>query len=203
MNLVRDLYLGWTPFAHEASCTDPVWEPEARMEQGLRGRLNVDDQAHGCVALDCEHTNVYPRYVVRLVCMGCGAVHLIRGEDVGKEHLTTADVGFGQPAREVAGVWLWPGAPTLPGVDDEARDWLITRTPARPRHAFDIAGTIGRHRTAGGLLRWQASAVADPTGPYGDDQLRWARRQSDLRSVDIAAEWIATQYAPQKVEVAV
>ncbi|MFE5140393.1 hypothetical protein ACFRDV_22395 [Streptomyces fagopyri] len=203
MNLARDLYLGWTPFAHEPACTNPVWEPEARMEHGLRGRLNVADQAHGCPAEGCEHDNVYPRYVIRLVCAGCGVVHLIRGEDVGKDRLTTAKIGFGQPPREIHGVWLWPGEQNLPGIDDEPRDWLITRAPVRPRQADDVAGTICRHRTAGGLLRWQASAIADSTGPYGDDQLRWARRQSDLRSADSAAEWIATQYQPQKVEVAV
>ncbi|MGW0800317.1 hypothetical protein [Streptomyces sp. NPDC002692] len=203
MNLARDLYLGWKPFAHEATCTNPLWEPEARTEQGFRGRLSHSEIPHGCLAEGCEHDSVYPRYVIRLVCAGCGAVHLIHGEDVGKDNRTTALIGFGQPPRELHGVWLWPGEPNLPGVDDEPRDWLITRAPGRPRRAEDVAGTICRHRTAGELMRWEASAVADPTGPYGDDQLRWARRQSGLRSVDSAADWIATQYQPQKVEVAV
>ncbi|MFJ8798446.1 hypothetical protein [Streptomyces sp. NPDC102487] len=203
MNSVRDLYLGWAGFAHEANCPQPMWEPQVRRDEGRRGRLLTLDEEHGCKAEGCEHCNVFPRVTIRLVCWGCGAVHTVSGEDVTSNPTTTDVLGYGRDAQELAGLWLWPGSLVLPGTDDEPHDWLVTRTPNRPQLAAEVAGLICRHRTAGGHLRWQANAIADPTGPHGDDQLRWARRQSDFLSVEKAAEWIATQYQPQRVAVTV
>jgi hypothetical protein len=203
VNIVRDLYLGWAGFAHEPGCTQPGWEPQLKIDRGRRGRLLVGDEPHACPAPDCGHDAAFRRFTVRLVCTGCGVVHTVSGEDVGVGRTTTTLLGYGQQPLETEGVWLWPGEQTLPGHDDEPRDWLVTRTPLRPTEAEDVAGTISRHRTAGGHPRWQASAVADPTGPHGDDQLRWARRTSDLRTIPAAAAWIAAQYQPQTVEVTV
>ncbi|MCX5285982.1 hypothetical protein [Streptomyces sp. NBC_00198] len=200
---VRDLYLGWQPAAHNEPCPAPLWESELRIDEGLRGRLNTGDLVHACQADECGHANVYSRFTVRLICKGCGVVHTISGEDVGIARDTTAVIGYGLPPQELEGLWLWPGEQVLADVVDEPRDWLITHTPNRPRHSAEVAGLICRHRTAGGHLRWQANAIADSTGPYGDDQLRWARRQSDLRSVEKAAEWIGAQYQPQRVAVTV
>lgn len=203
MNIVTDLYLGWNAFSHEDACQTPLWEPQLRIDEGFRGRLTTLDQAHECAAEECQHANLFRRFTVRLVCQGCGAVHTISGEDVGISRTTTTLIGYGRNARESEGLWMWPGEHKSPDINPEPLSWLITRTPDRPTGAEDVAGTIFRHTTAGGHLRFQASAIPDPTGPYGDDQLRWARRQSDLRSVDKAAVWIAAQYQPQIVEVAV
>lgn len=203
MNTVRDLYLGWSDLAHGQDCPVPVWEPQLRIDQGLRGRLLARTEGHACPAEECDHDSVYRRFTIRLVCRSCTVVHVIHGEDVGITATTTPAYGYGQQPRELEGLWLWPGEQTLPGRDEEPRDYLITRTPHAPTRPSDVAGTISRYRTTGYHVRWQASAIADPTGPYGDDQLRWARRQNELRSVEKAAAWIAVQYQPQTVEVSV
>ncbi|MFI1535481.1 hypothetical protein [Streptomyces anandii] len=203
MNIVQDLYLGWTDLDHQQDCPLPVWEPQLRIDQGRRGRLLAHDHDHGCPVEECDHANLFRRFTVRLVCRSCSAVHIITGQDVGISRTTTQVYGFGQPALETDGLWLWPGQQTLPGVDGEPREWVITRTPDRPCEPADVDGLICRYLSSGGHRRWQASAIADPTGPYGDDQLRWARRSSEHRSVSQAAAWIAAQYQPQTVEVAV
>lgn len=203
MNIVRDLYLGWTRLEHGQDCPLPVWEPQLRMDEGRRGRLNVGDDPHACTAEDCGHANLFGRFTVRLVCRSCEAVHIISGEDVGIYSTTAAAYGYGQAPREVEGLWLWAGAQIVPGRGGEPREYLVTLTPRLPAQAADIAGTICHYRTAGQHPRWQASAVADPDGPYGDATLRWARRRTELRTIEKAAAWIATQYQPETLEVAV
>lgn len=202
MNLVQDLYLDWRGFPHRRGCPQPTWEPQLKMDHGWRGRLlDTDDQVHGCTAEGCLHANQFRRYKVRLVCRSCTAIHTISGEDVGIDRTTAAAYGYGNPPREIEGLWLWPGAQGIHGSDPQ--DWLVTRTPAEPVQAADVAGTIQSYLTAGHHTRWRAQAVADPDGPHGGDQLRWARCQRELRSVDQGAAWIAAQYTPQTVEVAV
>jgi len=201
VNIVRDLYLGWSDLAHGQDCPLPVWEAQLGTDQGLRGRLLAREEPHSCPVEDCDHDSVFRRFTIRLVCRSCTEIHIIYGEDIGISRTTTTAYGYGQQPRQIDGLWLWPGEQTLPARDEEPREYLITRTPKIPTQASDVAGTICRYRTAGYHKRWQASAIADPAGPYGDDQLRWARRQGELRSVDKAAAWIAAQYQPQTVEV--
>lgn len=200
---VADHYLDWQTIAHAEPCEAPVWEPQLRFDKGRRGRLTTGDILHGCPADEgkCEHANVFDRVTVRLVCRGCGVVLTVSGEDVGTASDTTTVIGYGLPPQELGGVWLWPGEQVLPGTDDEPRDWLVTCASARPTRPDAVAGTINRHRSAGGHKRWQASAVPASDGPYGDSQLRWGRRLHDARSVVEAAEWIAAQYVVQAVEV--
>ncbi|MEW2164345.1 hypothetical protein AB0912_15335 [Streptomyces sp. NPDC007084] len=203
MNPVTDLYLGWETLTHAEPCPAPVWEPQLRIDQGRRGRLLSRDLEHTCQAEECEHGIFFTRFTVRLVCRACGAVHSVSGEDVGTSRTSTTAIGYGLPPQEHEGLWLWPGEQVLLDAGGGTRDWLITRVPVAPVRVQDIAGLICRHRTAGGHLRWQANAVPDHTGPYGDQQLRWARRESDHRTVEIAAEWVAAQYKPRNVEVIV
>ncbi|MFJ4787642.1 hypothetical protein [Streptomyces sp. NPDC088794] len=203
MNIVTDLYLGWEPFTHAEECERPAWQPELRIDQGLRGRLLDRDLAHECPNEECDHASVFRRFTVRLICRGCRAVHIVTGEDVGITRSTTPAYGYGQDAREVNGLWLWPGEQTRPGRDEEPRDWLVTRTPSPPLTPADVAGTIDRYRTSGQHKRWRARAIPDPAGPYGESQLRWARHRSEHLSVDHAADWIHAQYEPKTVEVAV
>ncbi|WP_369043418.1 hypothetical protein [Streptomyces sp. Midd1] len=202
---VADHYLDWQTIAHAEPCPAPVWEPQLRFDRGVRGRLTTGDIPHGCQGDEgnCGHGPEFDRVTVRLVCMGCGVVFTVSGEDVGTAPDTTTVIGYGLPPQELGGVWLWPGEQTLPGTDDEPRDWLVTRIPVRPTRPDDVAGTINRHRSAGGHKRWQASAIADTDGPFGDSRFRWGRRLHDARSVLEAAEWIAAQYVVQAVEVSV
>lgn len=204
MNLARDLYLDWLAFPHRRGCQQPAWEAQLKMDHGHRGRLlDTEDQVHACTAEGCLHANDFRRYTVRLVCRGCTAVHIISGEDVGIDRMTTAAYGYGAAARETEGLWLWPGEQKSPGHHQLPQDWVVTRTPDVPVRAIDIAGTIASYLTAGHHTRWKACAIPDPDGLHGGDQLRWARCQRELRSVDQAAAWIADQYKPQIVEVAV
>ncbi|MCI3277562.1 hypothetical protein [Streptomyces cylindrosporus] len=203
MNIVRDLYLGWTDINHGQDCPLPVWEPQLCVDQGLRGRLLVQDQVHGCQAEECDHANVFSRFTIRLVCRSCTTVHLIHGEEVAMTTTTTPAYGYGQAARELEGLWLWPGERLAAGRVEAPREYLVTRTPNIPTRAADVAGTISQYPNSQYRKRWQASAISDPTGPYGDDQLRWARRRNELDTVDEAAAWISAQYQPQIVEVAV
>lgn len=202
MTLVQDLYLDWLSFPHRRGCPTPAWEPQLRMDHGRRGRLTgTEEQIHACTAEECLHANKFRRFTVRLVCRTCTAVHTISGEDVGINRTTTAAYGYGNPPREAEGLWLWPGSQGIHGGDPQ--DWLVTRTPAEPVLAAHLAGTIASYLTAGHHTRWKACAIADPEGPHGGDQLRWARCQRELHSVDQAAAWLADQYKPQTVEVAV
>ena len=204
MNLVRDLYLDWLYFPHRRGCPQPAWEAQLKLDHGRRGRLTgTEEQVHACTAEECLHANEFRRYKVRLVCRACTAVHTISGEDVGIDRKTTAAYGYGNSPREAEGLWLWPGEQPIPGFKEDPDDWLVTRTPDMPVQAADVAGTIESYFTAGHHTRWKAQAIADPDGPHGGEQLRWARRQNELHSVEQAAAWIAAQYKPQTVEVAV
>ncbi|MEV5472824.1 hypothetical protein AB0L66_10760 [Streptomyces sp. NPDC052207] len=203
MNIVGDLYFDWQDLAHGRDCPLPVWEPQLRMDQGFRGRLGHSEVPHECAAEDCRHASLFRRFTLRLVCRSCTRIHILTGEHVGITRTTTVAYGYGQQALEMEGLWLWPGERTSTGTDDEPREWLVTRTPREPVTPEDVAGTISRYLTAGYHRRWQASAIADPTGPYGDEQLRWARREGEYATVAGAAGWIAAQYQPQTIEVAV
>ncbi|MFC8676764.1 hypothetical protein ACFUEN_29265 [Streptomyces griseorubiginosus] len=205
MNIAVDLYLGWETLDHALDCPLPVWEPQLKIDEGRRGRLGVGDDPHGCAADECGHANLFRRFTVRLVCRSCESVHVISGEDVGIYSQPAEQYGYGHAPLEVEGLWLWAGQRLQTRSQlREPREYLVTRTPQIPAQASDVAGMIAHHNTAGQHPRWQASAIADPNGQHGDrDGLRWARRQADLRSVELAAAWIATQYQPEILEVAV
>ncbi|MER7972026.1 hypothetical protein ABTX35_24025 [Streptomyces sp. NPDC096080] len=201
MNIVRDLYLGWARLAHSEPCEERLWEEGLRFDLGRRGRLS--DAPHGCESEECTHATRFPRTTIRFVCRGCGAVHVFTSENVGTQTTTTAQYGYGHPARRHLDVWLWPGELTLPGMRSEPREWFVTRTPTPPVCVEDVAGTITRHWDPLQTSPWQARAVADPKGQHLDGEMRWARARNLMASLDQAASWVDAQYKPQRVEVKV
>ncbi|MGV9427148.1 hypothetical protein ACWDO7_23030 [Streptomyces sp. NPDC003656] len=201
MNLVEELYFGWVDLAHGQDCPLPVWEPQLAIEQGRRGRRLPAEPGHACSHPECDHATVFARFTVRLVCQSCDVVHLITGEGAGRGTTTTAAYGFGQPAREVAGLWLWPSGLHTPGNDAEPSTFLVTLTPNRPSRPVHVAGRIAEYFER--RRRFNAAAIVEPAGKHTRTDIEFRRRRTNFRSLDAAAEWIADQHRPQHIEVAV
>ncbi|MER8030644.1 hypothetical protein ABTZ78_16995 [Streptomyces bauhiniae] len=197
MNIAEELYFGWSDLAHGQDCPLPVWDAQITMGRGRRGRLLNGEPRHECTHPECEHATFFTRSTLRLVCHGCNVVWIVYGEDAGTMRTTTEAYGFGQPAREVAGLWLWPEGRPTPGTEPGA--YLVTRTPDRPSRPVDVIGRISRYYER--YYRYTGEAV--PAPQQQGVVVEFIRRRQNCRSVDEAAQWIADQYQPQQVEVAV
>ncbi|MFJ2007054.1 hypothetical protein [Streptomyces chartreusis] len=203
MDLIEEQYLGWEQLAHTADCPAPTWDvAEWLYDTGARRVADALDQ-HACVSSDCDHHTTFNRLRLRLLCRDCDTVHTMSGESYGMGCTTTASTGWGQPPRQVGGVWLWPGQPARPGGDPHA--YLVTLDRVDQVTAANLYGLITKYRDADGTARWIAGAVRDDQGAHYVSSLRWRHRSAGLADLDAAAEWIATvDTAPQRpLEVAV
>lgn len=210
--LIEETYFGWTQFAHADGCTNPAWEPAVRREQGAHPLPDLPELRHECPNPHCDHTTLFTRITIRLICHGCGVVHLTSGEDAAQQQTTTAAYGYGQPPRELAGLYLHPGrafhygeGPGRTGWDDQPTEWLATTTPITGQlRREDCVGRISRWTNAARKTRWRADAVQAPLpGRLTADEhgMNFARRASDLTSIDEAATWIAAALTHNTVEV--
>ncbi|MFF3891343.1 hypothetical protein [Streptomyces sp. NPDC001914] len=189
MQLIDDIYLGWSPLHHGPTCAQPTWDKvEVRHDLGAR-IVQTGAEHHTCANDDCRHSDTFGRVQVRLLCRDCGTVATLTGENLTTVFTPGADSGWTQAPREVAGVWLWPGQPALPSA--EPHDYLVTREPADTVTIDNVYGLITRHRDATGAPHWIAAALPDPAGPHQVHTLRWRHRTSGITVLAEAAAWIA------------
>ncbi|MEI5522485.1 hypothetical protein WB388_17940 [Streptomyces brasiliscabiei] len=207
--MIENAYFGWDELTHTTSCPSPRWDVDVRHDLGIRP---VADGAvrHGCSDQNCGHEGGLDRVTVRVICRSCDTAHVITGESLTRTVTTTDALGYGQRPVQVAGLYLWPGRPVLhgygpgpSGLDDKPHEYLVTTALLDRLTPEDCVGAIGRHRTAGGHLRWWAGAIVTPPPPRirrqpGEYRLAWARRTSDNRTVDQAAAWIADTVDPAR-----
>lgn len=189
MDLIEEQYFGWQPLTHALTCTNPVWDTaQIRRTEGIR-TVPSDTRPHDCTHADCGHDNSFDRVQTRLLCHGCGTVHILNGESHGQTVTTTANTGWGQAPTQVGSVWLWPGRPDIPG--GEPYDYLVTRTPA-PITPGAVYGLITKYRDSEGLPRWIAGAQPDPDGAHYVGSIRFRHRSAGLHTLTDAATWTAT-----------
>ncbi|MDX3204280.1 hypothetical protein [Streptomyces scabiei] len=206
--MIENAYFGWNELTHTEHCPAPAWGIDVRHDLGIRPTSDTAVR-HGCPDQHCAHEGGLDRVTVRVICRSCDTAHLITGESLTRTTTDTAALGYGQPPTEMAGLYLWPGRPVLhgwgpgpSGLDDKPHEYLVTASiPADRLTPEDCVGALGRHRTAGGHLRWWAGAIPTPPPPRlrrepGEYRLAWARRSSDNRTIDQAAAWIADTIAP-------
>jgi hypothetical protein len=206
--MIENAYFGWNELTHTEDCPAPAWGIDVRHDLGIRPTSDTAVR-HGCPDQHCGHEGGLDRVTVRVICRACDTAHLITGESLTRTTTDTAALGYGQPPTEKAGLYLWPGRPVLhgygpgrSGLDDKPHEYLVTTSiPADRLTPEDCVGAIGRHRTAGGRLRWWAGAIPTPPPPRlrrepGEYRLAWARRSSDNRTIDQAAVWIADTLNP-------
>lgn len=208
--LIDETYFGWDQLTHTSDCDRPAWEVGIRRETGAHPLSHRADLQHSCI--NCDHANLFTRVTVRLVCRACRTVHLVSGEDPTHNPTTTAAYGYGEPPALVAGLCLYPGhaflhgeGPGRSGWDDQPIEWLVTAAPAAGQlRREDCVGRISRWTNAAHQTRFRADAVQAPlpgrltAAEYG---LHFARRASDLNSIDEAAAYIAAALTHNTVEV--
>ncbi|MFJ2174383.1 hypothetical protein ACIOHE_15895 [Streptomyces sp. NPDC087851] len=187
-----DSYLGWDLLAHQSGCKRPVWTVDVRTEQNAF-RDRRDGVPHGCPNEECEHSDRRAETSVRIVCTSCGIAHVMKGEETPRR-TSTAALGYGQPPRKVAGLYLYAGEPLLFGwgrsVDDEPYEFLVTARRVDRVAEADVVGMIGQSRGKRGAVQWTACAVASTEGTFGYRPLRWLYAEQGFRSVAAAAKWI-------------
>jgi hypothetical protein len=189
MQLIENLYLGWSPLDHPADCPSPTWDVvEMRHDDGVR-IVQTGAERHACANDGCFHTDTFGRVQVRLLCRDCGSVRTISGEGLSLACTDTSLTGWGQTPRQIGGVWLWPGQPAAPGC--EPHDFLVTREHADAVTTESLYGIVTRYRDADGSPRWIAGALPDPSGKHQVHSLRWRYRTSGLTDLTEAAAWIA------------
>jgi hypothetical protein len=189
MQLIEDIYLGWSPLSHGPACERPVWDKvEIRYDQGAR-IVQTGAEHHTCTNADCSHGDLFGRVQLRLLCRDCDAVCTITGESLTKVFTPGSDSGWTRTPRKVAGVWLWPGQAAGPG--GEPHDFLVTREKADAVTTETLYGIITRYRDADGAPRWIAAALHDPDGTHQVHSLRWRHRTSGITELTEAAGWIA------------
>lgn len=135
-------YFGWWSVDHAPGCRQPVWEVA----------VHTDPRSG-------EHT-------VRVLCRSCTRVELYSGV-TGRESTSTRVTGYGQPPKQVAGVWLYPG-PKSTG-DEEPYEWLVTRVrkPVEQLKPGDVIGWIGRRSGPRGGRSWSAWSGIGEIGDVG------------------------------------
>ncbi|MEU2505994.1 hypothetical protein ABZ621_14920 [Streptomyces sp. NPDC007863] len=191
MNLsVQDVHLGWRELPHGAECPRPSWTVDVRDDEHYRSSYGGATERHSCPNEDCEHGGSYSRTTVRVVCLACRVAHVISGESRSSWSSTTRAIGFGEPPRKVAGVYLWPGEPWF---DDEPHEFLVSRVKPRRLTAEDVIGEIHEGRGPRGGKQFSAVALPTPNGAYGLRALRWDRARENFASCSAAAKWIAAQ----------
>ncbi|MBP5922134.1 MULTISPECIES: hypothetical protein [Streptomyces] len=205
--MIEHTYFGWNRLTHTTTCTSPTWDIDVRHDPGTRP-LVLPDVAHQCPDNHCAHKGEFDRVTVRVICRSCDTAHVITGEALTRVTTTTDALGYGQPPRQMAGLYLWPSRPVLhghgpgpSGQDDQPFEYLVTTTLVDRLTPDDCVGVISRHRTAGGHSRWWAGAVSTPPPlrvlpEPGEYRLAWAHRSSDHTTVDQAAAWIAATIDP-------
>jgi hypothetical protein len=205
VSTVQDTYLGWELLTHAAACKRPVWEVDLRRREDAwryRAGLAYEERAeHKCADKHCTHASRFDELTVRVVCRSCGVAEVITGErteDTGRTTTSTKWLGYGQPARRVAGLWLWPGEPWLNvGRDDSAEphDFLVTRPGVERVTRETVVGQVTLGRGKRGGVNWTAAAVPSETGPYGRGlgRICWARVQDAFKTPAAAAKWVAAR----------
>jgi hypothetical protein len=189
MQLIEELYLGWTPFTHLVNCPSPTWDvAEVRHDVGTRP-VRTDAEDHACPTEGCDHSNTVGRARVRLLCRDCDTVYTLTAEGLGAGCSTTSLTGWGQPPRQTGGVWLWPGQPT--GPEQEPHDYLVTRDHTAAVTPSNLYGLITRYRDTDGAPRWIAGAHPDPDGAFQVHSLRFRYRSGGLPNLAAAARWVA------------
>lgn len=203
MRLIEDTYFGWNDVTHALDCERPSWDIDVRHDTGRHFTSQAGTEQHTCPNEDCAHADVFDRVTVRIICRSCHTAHMISGEGLGTTCTTTEALGYGQPPRKTAGIYLWPSAPVLYGYgpgrsghDDQPHAWLATAEPAERLKTEHCIGAIGRHRTARGALRWWAGALPAMPPVPGHGRLVWDRKVSGFTSVSAAARWIAAAVDP-------
>ncbi|MFE2940985.1 hypothetical protein ACFXKG_18270 [Streptomyces sp. NPDC059255] len=195
MTGAMDSYLEWDLLAHEPDCASPAWTIDTRTEYNAY-RLRHDGVSHDCRNQECGHGDNFARTTLRIVCSCCGAAYVMTGEET-PEATSTQALGYGQPPRRIAGLYLYPGEPLLHGWGESAgpHDQLVTARRVPRLQADDVIGQITQSRGKRGAVRWSACAVPSAEGTYGIRPLRWTRVEVDFRSVAAAAKWIAARHA--------
>ncbi|MGW0566132.1 hypothetical protein [Streptomyces tauricus] len=210
--LIEETYFGWDQFSHADGCTSPMWEAAARREQGAHPLSHRPELQHGCPNPHCDHATLFTRVTVRLICRGCDAVHLVSGEDATQQQTTTRAYGYGQAPCELAGLYLYPGrsflygeGPGRSGWDDQPIAWLVTAAPVTGQlQREDCVGRISRWTNAAHQTQWRADAVQTPLPgrlTAAEHGMAFARRASDLTSIDEAAAYIAATLTHNTLEV--
>ncbi|MFI6528771.1 hypothetical protein [Streptomyces uncialis] len=191
MNLsVQDTYLGWRELGHEQGCVRPSWTVDIREDEHYRSSYEGAVERHSCQNEDCDHSGTYPRTTVRVVCLVCHTVHVISGESGSTRTTSTRATGFGEKARKVAGLYLWPGQPWF---DNEPHEFLVTQGRCHRPQASDVVGEIHEGRGPRGGKQFSALALPVPNGTYGIGTLRWMRAKEGFASCSAAAKWIVKQ----------
>ncbi|MDX2696238.1 hypothetical protein, partial [Streptomyces ipomoeae] len=166
--MIESTYFGWDQLTHTTTCQEPSWDVD--VSHTLTTRPLADSAiTHGCPDQHCTHSGALDRVTIRVICRGCDTAHVISGEALTRTVTTTAALGYGQPPRETAGLYLWPGRPVLhgwgpgpSGLDDQPHEYLVTTTRVDRLTPGDCVGAIGRHRTTLGAPRWWAGAIPTP-----------------------------------------
>jgi hypothetical protein len=168
------LYFGYRWAAlHEPGCprqgTDS-WEATQYIREGLDGEVRET--------------------VLRLACHDCGAVTFETTAGPAQvQHARGADIGYGRRPEKTAGLWLHPGPRLWPGEEHGPREFLVTRTPDRPREPGDAVGKVAWQLGPRGGIRWTAGLGVTSHGTARADAGR------DFPSRHAAVAWIALQPA--------
>ncbi|MEU1312554.1 hypothetical protein ABZ419_27195 [Streptomyces cinnamoneus] len=190
-------HLEWQPFAHRPDCAKPVWEVDHQtVSDKLRPRR--EGPKHSCPNEECGHHDHYDRITVRLLCRSCDTVRLISGEEHTTRTTTTARIGYGQPPKKVAGLWLYPGPPLL-----DLRDYatpgayLCSREKVDRLSEEDIVGVVSEGRGKRGGTVWHAAIGPDfhPPARGLSGYATWAKNSGEkpFSTVTAAAKWVAAE----------
>jgi hypothetical protein len=105
---------------------------------------------------------------MRALCRGCGVVCELTcsigpqadpdsGDPLSgtsEQTTTTAGIGYGLPAQQVAGLWLHPGPPRWRGEPPTA--YLVTADRHTPKSPAEVLGIVARQRGSRSGLLWTA-----------------------------------------------
>ncbi|MGA4979290.1 hypothetical protein [Streptomyces cinereoruber] len=145
-----------------------------------------------------RHGDRHDRITVRLLCRACDTVRLIGGEEHDTETTTTARIGYGQPPKRVAGLWLYPGSPLLRLRDcNTPGAYLCSREKVDRLSEKDIVGTVTEGRGKRGATVWHAAIGPDFHPPVRglSGYAVWAKNSGEkpFTSVTAAAKWVAAE----------
>lgn len=197
MRIATDVYFGWGQPGHMQGCARPAWEVDTRVEYHVwRGSHGGGD--HSCPSEDCGHRNRYDALTVRVICRSCGVIHLHRGELMATETTTTRSIGYGQPPRKVAGLWLYPGAPLLLA-DPEPYEYLCTIDRVDRLEPDHVVGYIAQGRGKRGGVTWAAAALPeiDHDNSLRRPRLRYTvtSGETTFKTATAAAKWLRDRIA--------
>lgn len=178
MTTIQSTYFAFDPLPHATGCRSTRWEVDTRTQTVLREGGQVEETT------------------VRLVCRTCTAAHLLTAPEAPRT-TSTAALGHGQPPLRSGGVWLYPGAPPLPGWGPGPGSWsteyLVTRERVLRPDPADVIGQIGAKRGPRGGETWYALARCGEDGPFGSGPVRYGARAERLSTRTAAARWVAAR----------